>query len=66
METVRAHDNSVEDAAEYLSLPVSKVRSAVRYSAAYREEIDDVAAREIAVAERAEAAWRAEQELLAG
>jgi uncharacterized protein (DUF433 family) len=66
METVREHDNSVEDAAEYLGLPPPKVRSAVRYYAAYRDEVDDVAARETAVAERAEAAWRAEQELLAG
>jgi uncharacterized protein (DUF433 family) len=66
MQTVRAHDNSVENAADYLTLPVSKVRAAVRYYAAYREEIDEVAARETAAAERAEAAWRAEQELLAG
>ncbi|HEY3185233.1 MAG TPA: DUF433 domain-containing protein [Gaiellaceae bacterium] len=65
MQTVRDHDNSVDAAAEYLSLPVTKVRAAVRYYAAYRDEVDDVAERERAAAERAEAAWRAEQELLA-
>ena len=65
MDTVRNSDNSAEEAAKYLGLPVSKVRAAVRYYAAYRDEVDELAAREIAVAERAEAAWRAEQELLA-
>ena len=65
METVRNHDNSVEEAAEYLSLPVERVRGAVRYYAAHRDEVDEVAAREIAAAERAEELWRAEQKLLA-
>src|SRR5438093_12779648 len=65
MQTVRDHGNSVDAAAEYLSLPVAKVRAAVRYYAAYRDEVDNNAERETAAAERAEAAWRAEQELLA-
>jgi uncharacterized protein (DUF433 family) len=64
METVRHSGNSPEEAAEYLGLPVSKVRTAVRYYAANREEVDEFAARATAVAERAEAGWRAEQELL--
>jgi uncharacterized protein (DUF433 family) len=66
MDTVRNSGNSVEEAAEYLGLPVSKVRAAVRYYAAYRDEVDEFAARATAIAERAEAAWRAEQEILAG
>jgi uncharacterized protein (DUF433 family) len=65
MQTVRDHGNSVDAAAAYLSLPVAKVRAAVSYYAAYRSEVDDTAERETAAAERAEAAWRAEQELLA-
>ena len=65
MQTVRDHGNSVDAAAEYLSLPVARVRAAVRYYAAYRDEVDNTAERETAAAERAEAAWRAEQELLA-
>jgi uncharacterized protein (DUF433 family) len=65
METVRNSGNLVEEAADYFELPVEKVRAAVRYYAAHRDEVDDFAARAIAVAERAEAAWRAEQEILA-
>ncbi len=64
LETVRKSDNSAEKAAEYLALPGGKVRAAVRYYAANRDEIDAFADRAIAAAERAEAAWRAEQELL--
>lgn len=63
--TLRNHEKSIEQTADYLSLPVSKVRTALRYCAAYRDEVDAVAEREAGVAERAEAAWRAEQELLA-
>lgn len=65
MQTVRDHGNSIEEAADYLDLPVEKVRAAVRYYAAYRKEVDEFAARAAAAAERAEAAWRAEQEILA-
>ena len=65
MDTVRNSGNAVEEAAEYLGLPVGKVRAAVRYYAAYRDEVAEMAARETAAAERAEAAWTAEQELLA-
>lgn len=65
METVRNSGNSVEEAADYLGLPVGKVRAAVRYYAAYRDEVDDFGARATAIADRAEAAWRAEQEILA-
>lgn len=65
METVRNSSNSVEDAADYFDLPVEKVRAAVRYYAAHRDEVDEFAARATAAADRAEAAWRAEQEILA-
>jgi len=64
IETVREHGNSVDDAADYLGLPAPKVRAAVRYYAAYRDEVDELAQREAAVAERAEAAWHAEQAVL--
>ena len=65
VETVRSHGNSLEQASEYLGLPVERVHAAVRYAAAHRDEVDETAAREIAAAERAEELWRAEQELLA-
>lgn len=65
LETVRNHGNAVEQAAEYLDLPVERVRAAVRYSAAHKDEVEEIAAREIEAAARAEELWRAEQELLA-
>lgn len=65
IETVRNHDNAVEDAADYLGLPAERVRAAVRYYAAHRDEVDEIAARETATAERGEELWRAGQELLA-
>jgi uncharacterized protein (DUF433 family) len=65
VDAVRNHDNSLEDAAEYLGLPVERIRAAVRYAAAHRDEIEEIAAREAAAAERAEELWRAEQALLA-
>lgn len=65
IETVRNHDNSVEEAAAYLGLPVERVRLAVRYAAAHRDEIEEVAQRELEASAREEQLWRAEQELLA-
>lgn len=41
VETVRANGGSVEAAAEYLEVPVARVRVAARYYAAYPEEIDE-------------------------
>jgi uncharacterized protein (DUF433 family) len=66
METVRASGNSIEDAAQFLGVPPRKVQAAVRYYAANRDDVDRFAARATASAERAEDAWRTEQELLAG
>lgn len=65
LETVRNHGNSVEQTAEYLELPAERVRAAVRYAAAHKGEVEEIAAREIAAAARAEELWRAEQDLLA-
>jgi uncharacterized protein (DUF433 family) len=65
IETVRACANSVQEAAGYLGLPTARVEAALNYYAVYRDEIDEIAERERAVAVRAEATWRAGQELLA-
>jgi uncharacterized protein (DUF433 family) len=65
IETVRNSGDSVQQAATYLGLPPSRVQAAVTYYAVYRDEVDEIAERERAVAERAEAAWRAGQELFA-
>jgi len=65
IDTVRSSGNSADEAAEYLGVPAQKVHAAVRYYASYRDEVDEFAARATAIAERAEAGWRAEQEILA-
>lgn len=65
VETVRNSGNSIADAAEYLALPPQRVQAAVNYYAVYREEVDEHADRERALAERAEAVARAAEELLA-
>jgi uncharacterized protein (DUF433 family) len=65
IETVRNSGNSLQEAAEYLGLSPMRVQAAVNYYADYRDEVDEIAERERAVSERAEATWRAGQELLA-
>jgi uncharacterized protein (DUF433 family) len=65
IETLRQNENSVEETAEYLGLPVEKVRAALRYYADYQDEIDEWAGRARSIAEREEANWRRQQELLA-
>jgi uncharacterized protein (DUF433 family) len=65
IETLRNHGNSVEETADYLSLPVERVRAAVGYYAAHRGEVDGFAERAAAAAERAEELWRAGQQVLA-
>ncbi len=65
IETIRQNDNSVEEAASYLELPVEKVRAAVRYYADHQGEIDEWTSQARAIADREEARWRREQELLA-
>lgn len=64
VETVQQADSSVEDAAAYLDQPVVKVRAAMRYYAAYKDEVDAWARRMTAIAEREEAVWARERELL--
>jgi hypothetical protein len=62
--TIRQPSGSMEAAARYLELPVSAVRVAVRYSAAFPDEIEDLLARQAAIGEREQAAARREQALL--
>lgn len=62
--TVRQPGGSVEAAAGYLELPVSTVRVAVRYAAAFPAEIDDLLARQAVIGEREQAAARREQAIL--
>ncbi len=59
-------DNGVDEeaAARYLDMPVSLVRGAVTYYAAFPEEIDSRIKRNRSESEQAEAAWLAGRELL--
>jgi uncharacterized protein (DUF433 family) len=63
IETVRAHEGSVVDAAEYLAQPEAKLRAAVRYYAEFRDEVDAWSQRMRDIALREEEAFRAEASL---
>lgn len=61
--TVRQNGNSVEEAADYLRLPVSHVEACVRYYLAYQDEIEAWIERDAAEAEAAEISWRKRREI---
>jgi len=63
VETIRNHDDSLEETAEYLDLPVARVRAAAQYYAANRDAVDEFAARANELADRAEEIARAEREV---
>ena len=58
VETLRAHEGSVEQTAAYFEQPEVKIRAAISYYADFQEEIDAFAARATAAARREEAAMR--------
>jgi uncharacterized protein (DUF433 family) len=64
METVWASAGDVDEAASYLDLTPEQVRSAVRYCAEYREEIDGQASANQREADRARLGWERQQEAL--
>lgn len=64
VDTVRQNAGSVTAAARYLELPIGTLRAAVRYYAAFPEEVDDVLARREAIAEREHAAAERERTIL--
>lgn len=59
-------DALVEATAAALGLTPRQIRAAVRYYTAYPAEVDERVAANHEAAEEAEAAWRAEQDLLGG
>jgi uncharacterized protein (DUF433 family) len=63
VETVR-QNGSAEDAASYLELPIEKIQAALRYYAAYTDEIDAWTERAHSIAEREHANWLRQQELV--
>ena len=62
--TLRQNRNSLEATARYLELPVARLRPAVRYYAAFPEEIDDRIAMNEEVARSAQEAARRERAVL--
>jgi len=58
IETLGAHDGSVEQTAEYLDQPPVKIRAAVSYYADFTDEVDAFAARAADAARRNEEAVR--------
>jgi uncharacterized protein (DUF433 family) len=61
-ETVRT-EGGIEEAASYLGAPVAKVRAAMRYYAAFKDEVDQWTRRARERAEAEEQAWRTEREI---
>jgi len=61
VETVQHEGGDAGAAAEYLSVSPGLVGAAVGYYADYRDEVDEWIARNAAMAEEAEAAWRRRQ-----
>jgi hypothetical protein len=64
MRAFRPGNTSAEETAALTGLSVEQVRTAVRYYAEHRDEIDDWLRRVDEESDRAEAAWRSEQDLL--
>lgn len=64
VDTVRQNRGAIDTTARYLELPVGTVRTALRYYAAFQEEIDDLIARRDAIAERERAASERERAIL--
>jgi uncharacterized protein (DUF433 family) len=63
--TIRQNDNSIEEAAEYLEVPIEQVDAALRYYADFKAEVDDWMARTEAIAERERSRWERRQQALA-
>lgn len=64
VDTVKQNRGSVEAAARYLELPLSTVRTAIRYYAGFPSEIDDLLARRDAIGEREQTAAERERAVL--
>ena len=62
--TIRQNNNSVEETAEYLEIPVEHVDAALRYYADFKDEIDERVARSQAIAQRERERWERQQEAL--
>jgi uncharacterized protein (DUF433 family) len=64
IETLRAHENDIENTADYFAITPAQVRACVGYYADFQDEIDAYAAAEMDAAERERARWEREQRVL--
>jgi uncharacterized protein (DUF433 family) len=63
--TVRQNNNSVEETADYLEIPVEHIEACVHYYADYKDEIDAWIERFNAIAKRERERWQRRQQALA-
>lgn len=66
IETLRQNGNSIEETAEYLDLAPARVEAAVRYYAAFTDEIDQWIEHGQAIADRERELQRRQDHVLAG
>jgi uncharacterized protein (DUF433 family) len=64
IDTLRGSSNSVRDTAAYFEIPEVSVQAAVRYYAAYPDEVERFAERANATAEREHDLWQSQQAVL--
>ncbi len=63
--TIRQNEGSVEQAAEYLEIPVEQLEAAARYYGEFTDEVDELIERSRLAAERERERWLRGQEALA-
>ena len=64
IETIRQHDGSLEDAAEYLDVPIGHVEECLRYYVDFKGEVDEWIRHTRRDAERERELWLRRQEAL--
>jgi uncharacterized protein (DUF433 family) len=64
IETIRQHDGSIEETAEYLDVPIGRVEECLRYYVDYKTEVDEWVRRARRDAERERELWLRRQDAL--
>jgi uncharacterized protein (DUF433 family) len=64
IETIRQNGNSIEEAADYLEIPVEHIEACVRYYADYKYEIDAWIERALTIAQREHERWQRREQAL--
>jgi uncharacterized protein (DUF433 family) len=63
--TIRQNENSVQEAADYLEIPVEHIEAALRYYVEYRDEVDAQMERAEQIAQRERELWQRREQALA-